>query len=199
MQIGSINFGFEIENKGDSPSLIHQVHENRIQLAEESPGRADGVGTFHHRQPIYVFTADCLPVFLFSDGPKDPILALHCGWRGALSEIVAKGIEWMNLPAAQIHAILGPSIGPCCMNVRYDFVDTFEKVGKNITPYLRQKDEGMTFDLPQFVIETQLHQLPLKQIHLDYQRCTFCSLPQLPSFRRNGNTQIRLKNWVCKS
>ena len=78
-------------------------------LITSSPGIALGV-----------FTADCLPVFLFE--PERQVAAVvHAGWRGTAREITRKVVEKMAedfaCGAEKIQAALGPCIGPCCYEV----------------------------------------------------------------------------------
>jgi YfiH family protein len=61
--------------------------------------------------------ADCQPVLLY-DGKRRVIAAVHNGWRGSVAGILAVTVarmasDWHCQPA-DLHALIGPSLGPCC-------------------------------------------------------------------------------------
>ena len=195
----TIRFGFSVERKGQSPAFFEQVHGNSIvEIADRCLSvrpKADGGFTFSS-QKIHVTTADCIPLLLHGTKPSDPVMALHCGWRGARSQIVAKGLTEMLKYTEQIHAIVGPAILSCCFEVRQDFIDSFRAEGITIDPFLEHRN-GKTFcNLLQFVLKTQLGSLPNANIHTESVRCTYCSFPRLPSYRRDGTSDPRIVSWI---
>jgi len=66
---------------------------------------------------LLVRTADCQGVLLY-DPEANVVAAVHCGWRGAVQNILAKTVETMvrefGSGAGDIRAAIGPSLGPCC-------------------------------------------------------------------------------------
>lgn len=64
---------------------------------------------------LCIQTADCVPVLLYDPANK-VIGAVHAGWRGTLAEItsqtVSKMIRVYSCKPGNIHAAIGPSIGP---------------------------------------------------------------------------------------
>ena len=66
-------------------------------------------------------SADCVPVAIYD--PQTPAVGLaHAGWQGTAEQIAARTVAAMQTafgsdPAA-CHAVLGPSIGPCCYEVK---------------------------------------------------------------------------------
>jgi len=61
--------------------------------------------------------ADCQPVLLY-DPERRVIAAVHNGWRGSVAGILAVTVarmasDWHCQPA-DLHALIGPSLGPCC-------------------------------------------------------------------------------------
>lgn len=195
-----IGYGFEVEAKGASRSLVRQVHGDTIVAFErpsdfEASARdADGVLTTVPSHPVYVFTADCLPLLFYSWEPEHRIAAIHCGWRGALEAIAAKAVEKMQAPNERLHAIAGPSIGPCCFEVKDDFVRAFDEKKRDIHPFLDRREGKLFCDLLGFVRETDLRGVPLDSTHW---KCTVCSKPELPSFRRNKDTDPRIRSWIA--
>src|SRR4051812_40284244 len=124
----NVKYGFVVEPKGSTPSLIEQVHGNELievsgnaglEALELHPPQADGLFTSHPETSLHIFTADCLPILFYS---HKMIAAVHCGWRGALRGIAAKTLK---LFSKNVTVVFGPSILPCCFEVKADFVAEF--------------------------------------------------------------------------
>jgi len=203
----NINYGFEIEPKGLTRPLYHQVHGCALVQVTESnltdmyaaPPEADGAFTYDPLIKLTVFTADCLPLLFFTDDPRGPIAAIHCGWRGALQSI-ALSIEdlWAEY-LGQINVILGPCLQPCCFEVKKDFIDSFLNLGHPISPYISHRATKTFFNLSDFVIKEQLAFIDPTRIFTQELRCTFCSKPELPSYRRNKGTDPRIRGWIART
>ena len=77
--------------------FISQIHSNKIvEIKQKNIGKkysGDGLITGSKQIALGVLTADCCPIFIF-DKNKRYICALHSGWKGALKNIAAKGIEY---------------------------------------------------------------------------------------------------------
>ncbi len=93
---------------------LRQVHGARV-VRVRNPG--DGAGTeadaMVTRVPgavLAVQTADCAPVVLAGDG----VLGLvHAGWRGLVGGVIPAALEVMREEfAGDVHALVGPCIGP---------------------------------------------------------------------------------------
>lgn len=202
-----IRYGFDIVTKGQHPKLIEQVHQakiieisSRAQQAElfRHPMSADGVFTTRQDLEMYVFTADCLPVILFSSKDPGPVAAIHCGWRGARLGIVRTALTLLRKYSNDIHAVIGPAIRKCCYEIREDLIQSFEQKKRPIGPFLSRRNGRTYFDLPDFVVETDLFDLEPMQIRMTDHRCTCCSKPELPSYRRTKSTSPRIRAWVRK-
>ena len=193
MGLGKIEFGFDVEKKGHTPKLIQQVHGAAClesQGAKETPPEADAVFSRKGAE-VFVFTADCLPVLFYST--RTPLVAaVHCGWRGALQNIVGATLARLDTPKEDLVAILGPSIHSCHFEVRDDFVEAFRKADLPVDDYL-VKNDTTTFRLSDFVAETQLK--GIKTIRTA-EVCTYCAEPQLPSYRRTGGTDTMVRSWI---
>jgi len=119
-----------------------QVHGNRISVvteaergtgatsAEEALPAADGLLTDVPGLPLALFTADCVPVFLY-EPTKKVVGVAHAGWRGTVSRIaetlVAALEEQFGGDVSSCRAALGPSAGPCCYDVGEDVVTAFRE------------------------------------------------------------------------
>jgi YfiH family protein len=151
-----------------------QVHRATVRRATEPPGpgrpaaEEDGQATALDDVAALVFTADCLPVMLVADGA---VAALHGGWRGLASGIVAEGVAALRDLGANgsTTAALGPSARGCCYEVSEDvhahFADYDARVGE------RNLDIAM-------VARAQLEAAGVRQIH-DVGLCTMCADPDL--------------------
>lgn len=204
---GDIEYGFAIEAKGVTPPLFKQVHGSDIVeissleargKAAQSPREADGAWSRDAGVPLHVFTADCVPLLFFGPANDDPIAAVHCGWRGAKLGIGRRAVETLGPLASALHVVLGPAILSCCFEVKHDFVDEFAASGRDITPYLEQREGRLFCDLVRFVREEELRGLPPDHVHLGALRCTVCSTPRLPSYRRDRGTDPRIRSWIAR-
>lgn len=202
-----VRAGIHIEAKGVTKPLVEQVHGNEIveagtpKRARElllSPPKADGLMTNAEGVEIFVFTADCVPLLFFTDRESGPVAAIHCGWRGAAAGIAEAAVERLRPKRGELHVVIGPSIRGCCYHVREDFVEAFRKSDRPVDDFVDRSTDRMRFDLPAFLVKTQLASLG-DNVHTEWLRCTFCSQPQLPSFRRNKSADPRIRAWIKKA
>jgi purine-nucleoside/S-methyl-5'-thioadenosine phosphorylase / adenosine deaminase len=172
-----------------------QVHETTVRRATEPPGPArpaaeeDGQATALDDVAALVFTADCLPVMLVADGA---VAALHGGWRGLASGIVAEGVAALRDLGADgsITVALGPSARGCCYEVSEDvharFAGYDARVGER------------NLDLAA-VARAQLEAAGVQQVH-DVGLCTICADPGLFfSHRRDGGVTGRQAGVVWRA
>jgi YfiH family protein len=195
-----IDLGYTVEEKGKSTALVEQVHSNRV--VKYKPGtflpKADGIWTDTTDRALYVFTADCIPFLIYGSGPTDPIAAIHCGWRSALSGVVHNARTTTDITRERTRVWVGPSIGPCCFEVREDFLTLFRNHETKSYPFTTHENGKYFFDLVGWVMASQMKDLSQAQIDKHNWRCTRCSKPSLPSYRRTGNTDPRIKSWVIR-
>ena len=80
----------------------------------------DGFLTDLKRVPLVVFTADCLPIFLY-DISKHVVGLIHAGKKGTKAGITASAVyrlvDSYGSDPADVVALIGASIGPCCYSV----------------------------------------------------------------------------------
>lgn len=126
-----VNFERIAEAFGISVSqflLVHQVHRDGIWVLDggaplsvhEPPPECDAVVTDRPGVALCIKTADCAPVFLV-DPVRRAIGAVHAGWKGTALQIAGKAVGEMvgrfGTRPADLSAIIGPAIGPCCYEV----------------------------------------------------------------------------------
>ena len=131
--------------------LTRQTHSNIVRQV----GRQDAAGLDHRMYPecdglitnepgvgLVVCTADCTPILLH-DPVTGAVGAVHAGWRGTASGIVAKAVEAMGsafgAKPENICAAIGPNIGKCCFETDADVPEAMEKAfGDAAAEYIRQ-------------------------------------------------------------
>ena len=140
--------------------MMNQVHGKCVVVAENATGlkgemfEADGVITKKKNIALTIQTADCVPILLY-DPRTRAIGAVHAGWRSASLGIITETISRMktdlNSDPADCHALIGPSIGPCCYEVGRDVSRHFPASAKNQTPKKRYRLDLWKITLQQLV------------------------------------------------
>jgi YfiH family protein len=103
------------------PLWLEQVHGREVVIHDgrHPPGavpRADAAVSLAPRRVCAVMTADCLPV-VFTDGQATCIGIAHAGWRGLAGGVLEATMAALRAPPRELHAWLGPAIGPLAFEV----------------------------------------------------------------------------------
>lgn len=122
----------------------HQTHGNRVLGVDsdflnlscvERKEQLDGIDALVTDLPgicVAVSTADCVPVLL-CDTRRRVCAAVHAGWRGTVSRIVANTIDFMRHNYASvpqdIEAFIGPSISLEAFEVGDEVFEAFRCAG----------------------------------------------------------------------
>src|SRR5688572_9989426 len=77
--------------------------------------------------------ADCMPV-LFADDAGTVVGAAHAGWRGLAAGVLEATMDAMEVPRDQLHAWLGPAIGPQAYEVGEDVRVAFSSYPHAVVP-----------------------------------------------------------------
>ncbi|MDD5079879.1 MAG: peptidoglycan editing factor PgeF [Candidatus Omnitrophica bacterium] len=177
-----------------------QVHGCAVALIEEADAgkgacsyveAIDNTDALITRQPglaLAIFTADCLPVFLY-DPLTNSIGLVHAGWKGTKSGIAAETAGQMKkrfgARSGDLCAWMGPAIGGCCYQVGPEFADLF-------VSGLSEKENSLYLDLAA-VNKEQLLSYGLKDKNISAAgQCTMCDGGQLFSYRKEGKAAGRM-------
>lgn len=149
-----------------------QVHGRALALVDagtpREPLRAVEADALYARQPglaVGVRTADCAPLLFAARGPDGAVgavAAVHAGWRGATSGIVAATVERFRADGfapERLTVALGPTIGP----------EAFE-VGEEVIEAARASLDGLA---------PPAHPGPRGRPHLHLPRLLFMQLERL--------------------
>ncbi len=134
--------------------LINQIHSNKIffinnnNLNKDIYG--DGLITENKNIALGILTADCAPIFIF-DKKKSIVCCLHSGWKGALNNIVSKGIKKIKrkkIKSQNIVVIVGPCLGFSNFEVDKKFKLKFIKKNRSYQKFFKSKNRNKDiFDL----------------------------------------------------
>jgi YfiH family protein len=155
----------------------------------------DALTTATPRILIGVKTADCVPILL-ADSRTGACAAVHAGWRGTVSSIVARTIESMSAEygsrAVDVRAAIGPAAGGCCYEVGGEVIEAFrEKFPGSENLFTPTRDHHALVDLQRANREQlaaaglspeNIHTAPL---------CTMCRTDLFFSYRREKRAHGR--------
>lgn len=96
-----------------------------------SPIEADALVTTRTDGALAVGVADCLPIALVWG---DAVAAIHAGWRSLAGGVIEATMAVLRRAAGPVialadsrpHAVIGPCIGPCCMEVGDEVAAQFD-------------------------------------------------------------------------
>ena len=127
---------------GDAVRRVTTAERGRgARSHEDAVPATDALITDIPGVPIGIFTADCVPVFLF-DPEKTAVGIAHAGWRGTVKSIAQKAVERtreeFGSEPGDMWAAVGPSIGPCCYEVGPDVFNEFRREFHYAAPLFRK-------------------------------------------------------------
>lgn len=168
-------------NLGDRDWVrVRQVHGHAVHLASQGDNSsssacdADAVVLRDAGQVTRILTADCVPILLAAaDGSA--VSAIHAGWRGLLSGVVAQAVDAME---TRFVAAIGPCIGVKRFEVG-------EEVAERFDPRFVRRDLGSRphIDL-RAAVHALLHDLGAQAIDTT-DRCTAEHRDEFYSYRRD--------------
>ncbi|MBV9689139.1 MAG: peptidoglycan editing factor PgeF [Ktedonobacteraceae bacterium] len=185
-----------VDVEPQSVAQAHLVHGNYIEIVtSQSPtgtyrrfAETDGLVTNVIHKPLLILVADCAAVAFFD--PKQHVIALlHAGWKGIVSNIVAKMVSTMHetfgCRPSDMLAAISPSLGPCCYEVREDLVAAFhEAFPAHAQDLFRlQPDTSIHLDM-WAALRYQLRESGIRPEYIEESGlCTACHLDEFYSHR----------------
>ncbi len=151
--------------------VSNQIHSNLIVLGslsqEGSKTDADGLIGNKCNQNLWIYTADCMPIF-FADKRTRNVAALHCGRKGLEKKIIKNLVKiFDNFGTSRDDLLV--AIGPAISKEHY-LVDQFtlkefyrKAENKNITVNLTKAVKDLYFSDSNHFKEQNLNQLDLKR------------------------------------
>jgi len=176
--------------------IMKQEHGIDVHVIQDGHRPVSGDGLIITSKGIagIVKTADCLPIIIC--GMDCPVVSIvHAGWRGTAKKIAKKAIDKMSefgVDRKGITAILGPSIGPCCYEVKDDVRNIFMEEGFS-DDIFKRKNNTLFLDIRQANMEI-LHNEGIEDIY-DINLCTRCNKDIFNSYR-GGEKEKRQINFV---
>jgi len=181
-----------------------QVHGSSIKIAtEEDKGRGalsndnaiedtDAFVTNTKNLPLAIFTADCLPIFLY-DPNTASIGLIHAGWRSTKEHISDKAIRLMkqrfNTRPQDLYLGFGASIRGCCYEVGEEFIDYF-------SGDLIKRDNRYYLDLAK-INRKQVLDAGIQEGNIfDSNICTSCNSEDFFSYRKEGRSCGRMMSMI---
>lgn len=181
-----------ISGGGDGDGLVETVEE------ADTPGLTGGYDAMATSVPgimLCIWTADCLPLYLYEPGSHVAAIA-HCGWRsicrGIASNTVGVMANRFGANPENIIAAFGPGICATCYEVGGELVEAFsERFPANeleslFSPrengkYLLDLRKSIALELCRMGVQTEnLHDMGI---------CSYES-EQYSSYRRNGPSEL---------
>lgn len=179
-----------------------QIHSKKAVIVR-SPKvkvlqKADGFITGLKNILLVIFTADCLPVFIYDKQNKSIGIA-HSGWRGTYKEIIKNVVKKMkkcyNVKNKDLKFIFGPYIKKCCYEVGEDLAGKFEnKFGRS--GVIKRKGR-FYLDLAE-INKKQILKLGIPEKNISSKKvfCTSCKNRLFYSYRRDGKGTGRMMNGI---
>jgi len=188
----------------EDPLWLNQVHGidvtfiDRLQEHAE-PLTADGTFTRETDQVLSVVTADCLPVVI-ANSQGTAVALMHAGWRGLAAGVLQSGLAHFS-EHDELHAWLGPAIGPDAFEVGKEVVDAFlARDQKNAAAFKACAIDG-SVGTGKFMADLYT----LARLELNRQRrvvvtggdyCTYTDSDLFHSFRRDGARSGRMATFA---
>lgn len=185
---------------------VHQVHGDRV--VESLSGELLSADAHYSRDSmlaLQIKTADCLPVFIF-DIKQKTIMAIHAGWRGVVSQIVAKSLDALRVRGgnpADFHVIIGPHIRRQSFEVDEPvWIQLMDSIPVDFNHQISQYYEGLPNGKYKVSLEeivfSQIRAMKVPETQIDSLKIDTFSDPTWHSFRRDREQSGRNLSFVVR-
>jgi len=188
------------------PVQTHSDNVEIVDLKKDAYPDCDALVTNKRNIAIALNFADCVPI-VFYDSVKKVVGIAHAGWRGTVAKIGPKTVDKMvknfDCNPEDIIALIGPSIGQCCFEVKEDVLKQIVQSISPLTPTLYPLGRGSNAESEEslaqetiagthadlkLINKIQLLAIGLKKIDV-CEYCTSCQSELFFSYRKEkGNT-----------
>jgi YfiH family protein len=195
----SHGFGTRMANPPVDVTL-RQIHSDQVWNAHPLADRqceGDALVTDDKGRCIGVRTADCVPILLLDVG-RHAVAAVHAGWRGTASAIVARAVEKMGLDFGtlpqDVHAAFGPCIRECCYEVGPEVAVKFSALFPEWPPVEGKQNLDLAEGNRRHLLAGGV---PAEQI-FDSGLCTACLTEHFFSYRREPQNPGRMISAISR-
>ncbi len=185
------------------PTYAHQVHQDRVLPISAGTrtflaGDADGLITSLVERPIGVFSADCLPLIIYSGSVT---AAVHAGWRSTCLNIAQKAVAAFSaehgIAAGSLRALIGPCIGRCCLEMGDEVFEQFTSADPQWEQFFERRAKWH-LNL-RALNRWQLQQAGIPEAAIiDHDECTFCRQREYFSYRRQRQRNGSMFSFVVR-
>ncbi|WP_414827941.1 peptidoglycan editing factor PgeF [Alteromonas sp. H39] len=148
---------------------LNQVHGKKVLTLPSDDTTADAAISRSANQFCAVMTADCVPVLL-CDSRGTEVAAIHAGWKGLASNIIAETVSKMVSPSSSLCAWVGPAI---CGD-HYEVPDQIAQVFRSFSDVIKPSPNTQKYlvNLPG-IAQLQLKEAGVTNV-VASDRCTYC-------------------------
>ncbi|TKB02993.1 peptidoglycan editing factor PgeF [Alteromonas portus] len=158
---------------------LEQVHSNRVVSLPSADTTADAAHSSSVSHFCAIMTADCVPILLCDESGQE-VAAVHAGWKGLDTNIIANTVRHFSCDANKLIAWIGPAISGSCYEVDAQLASKFRHVkGAIANSYNKGK---YLLDLP-LIAQMQLQQAGVNSI-TQSNLCTYTDEQRFYSHRR---------------
>lgn len=157
---------------------LQQIHSNHVVTLPSDECKADAAISRTPGAFCAVMTADCVPLLLTNHSGSE-VAAIHAGWKGLESSIIANTVEAMHSAADDLIAWIGPAISGENYEVDVQLAERFSAVPNAI---LKRTANKALLNLPD-VAYWQLNQAGVRNV-TQSGYCTYADDVRFFSHRR---------------
>lgn len=177
--------------------FVKQVHGKEVVSANlHSPAApADGHWTDQKHHALVIQTADCLPVFLWSESM---ICAVHAGWRGVEKNIICTAAQcFPPRLRSRLNFSVGPHIDPDHFEVDQDVAQSLAQSSPNGRNFVKPAQKGKYQVSLMEIVQDQLAECAAVQQSYIFKKSTFLT-KSFHSYRRTAEKKVDQSSFIVR-